>query len=165
MSRLSQMLTNEQNRSGRTEREIASEFGWGQQTFNTWKKGSVPRPKMFAAIARFLKLNEEQVAELAEEALTSTGNTKLPDVGVAILAREAGGQLVFDEPIGFAKPNIRGCYAVRVGGRHVWVNPKLRPVDGNEVVIRNGDEGRMATWPTAVEGDDEVHVVVLRETV
>ncbi|MEY9198724.1 transcriptional regulator with XRE-family HTH domain [Sinorhizobium fredii] len=165
MSRLSQMIETEQRRLGKTERQIAAEFGWSQQTFNTWKSGVVPRHRVFAPLARFLRITEDDLAMLVKEASASTGSTKLPDLGSPIIGREHDGLIVFDEPIGFAKPQTAGCYVVRIGGRNSWVNPRLRPIDGNEVVVRSGADGRVGVWPLKLGDGEEAHVIVLSERV
>ncbi|QFT69676.1 hypothetical protein FIU93_23025 [Labrenzia sp. THAF35] len=167
VSRLSKMIEQEQSRRGLTEREISTRWGWGQQTFNTWKKGSVPRPKMYKGLADFLRVSTDDIALLAKEASVSTGSTKLPNLGSPIYGRQTpDGSLMFDdEAIGFAQPNTKGCYAIRTGGHHLWVNPNLRPVAGNLVVVRNQDgTGELAEWPVDA-GKCSVHVVVLKEMV
>ncbi|TDH35684.1 XRE family transcriptional regulator [Pseudohoeflea suaedae] len=168
MSRLSKMLENEQARRGMTEREIAAKFGWGQQTFSTWKKGSVPRPIRYPDIASFLRIKPEEVAELANEAALQGGgtSTKMPDMGAPIMGRDVNGDLRFDRAaIGYAKPNTRGTYAARVGGHHIWINPKIKPMPGNTVVFRSADDTARVGIYDGEEFDGEVHVVTLMEMV
>ncbi|WP_157784630.1 XRE family transcriptional regulator [Sinorhizobium fredii] len=165
-TRLTQMLLNQQNKSGLTESEIGAQHGFSQQAFSTWKAGVVPRPKMYPAIASFLRISVDQVAELAEEAKTSTGSTKLPELGAPVHGRGDTESIAIDKfPSGFAKPSVSGTYALRIDGRYVWVNPRLKPVAGNEVIVRTGSSGRVAKWPTEVSPAEEAHVIVLRETV
>lgn len=164
MSRLSQMLLNEQAKRGLTDYKAAKEIGVLQQTYSSWKHGSVPRPNRYAAIAGWLHISADMVRELAEEAGVSSANTKLPNIGAPLMGRGSATALTLDKlPIGFAKPEISGCYAVRIDGRNMWVNPNITPADGNTVILRSDGQGRIAQWP--VEHDGEVHVVVLAEMI
>lgn len=163
-TRLAQMLANRQNQSGLTEKELAAKFGFSQQAFNSWKSGVAPRNKMYAAIADFLGIRVDDVAMLADEAKVSSGTTKLPDMGAPVMARGTADSLAFDKyASGYAKPAVAGTYAARVDGRHIWVNPRARPADGNTVLVRGGDTGRIATWPCALGEGETAHVVVLAE--
>lgn len=165
-TRLAQMLANRQNQSGMTEKELADKFGFSQQAFNSWKSGVAPRNKMFSAIADFLGIRVDDVAMLADEAKASAGNTKLPDIGAPVMARGTSAAMAIDKfASGFAKPSVAGTYAARVDGRNVWVNPRLRPADGNTVLVRGTDTGRIATWPVELADGEEAHVVVLAEMV
>jgi transcriptional regulator with XRE-family HTH domain len=165
-TRLAQMLANEQARSGMTEKEIANKYGFSQQGFNVWKKGVAPRNAMFAGIAEFLNITPEQVAELSAEARASSGTTKLPDIGAPIMARGTAGAMAIDKFAGgYALPSVKGTYAARVDGKMIWVNPRIAPIDGNTVLVRNDDTGRIATWPVDLGPQEEAHVVVLAEMV
>lgn len=165
-TRLAQMLAVEQARSGMTEKEIAAKFGFSQQGFNSWKKGVAPRNLMFAPIASFLKIKPSEVDELAAEAKASTGSTKLPDMGAPIMARGTSAALAIDKyASGYAQPAVKGAYAARVDGRMMWVNPRLTPADGNMVIVRGSDIGRVEKWPCALEESEEAHVIVLAEMV
>jgi transcriptional regulator with XRE-family HTH domain len=165
-TRLAQMLANEQARSGMTEKEIANKYGFSQQGFNVWKKGVAPRNAMFAGIAEFLNITPEQVAELSAEARASSGTTKLPDIGAPIMARGTADAMAIDKFAGgYAMPSVNGTYAARVDGKMMWVNPRISPSDGNTVLVRTQDTGRIETWPCAVADGEEVHVVVLAELV
>lgn len=164
-TRLAQMLAHRQNQSGLTEKELADKFGFSQQAFNSWKSGVAPRNKMFSSIAEFLCVRVDDVAMLADEAKASTGNTKL-DVGAPVMARGTSAALAVDKfASGFAKPSVAGTYAARVDGRHMWVNPRAKPADGNTVIVRGTDTGRIATWPVELADGEEAHVVVLAEMV
>lgn len=164
MSRFSQMLASELKRREKSERELAREFGWSQQAFNTWLKGSVPRQQFYARIAKFLNVAIEDVEMLAKEATESTGSTKLPNLGAPMLGRGTASKVTLDKfPLGYAKPEIVGCYAIKVDGRNLWVNPNITPAAGNTVILRSEGHGRLAQWPVAHDG--EVHVVVLAEMV
>ncbi|TWB19498.1 hypothetical protein FBZ99_101267 [Rhizobium sp. ERR 1071] len=157
------MLDAELKRRGQSEREVAREFGWSQQAFNTWLKGGIPRQQFYLRIGDFLNISQGDLVALLEEARESDGNTKLPAMGAPLLGRGSGAHIVIDEfPFGWAKPQIDGCYAVRVDGRTLWVNPALTPVPGNKVLVRSGSDGSINTWPCP--GDD-VHVIVLAELI
>lgn len=163
-TRLAQMIMHEHNRSGLTERELASRHGFSQQALQTWKKGAVPRPVMYPALASYLKISVDQVSELAEEAKASTGNTKLPELGAPVMGSGVGNDINIDKfASGYAKPAVGGTYAVRVEGKLMWVNPRLSPSEGNTVLIRAGMIGRLATWPCSLREGEEAHVVTLAE--
>jgi hypothetical protein len=163
-TRLTQMLRHRQNTCGMTEAEISAKFGFSQQAFNSWKTGVAPRPKMFPAIGAFLNASVDEVAMLADEAKVSNGTTKLPDMGAPVMARGTADSLAFDKyASGYAKPAVAGTYAARVDGRHIWVNPRARPADGNTVLVRLGDAGRIAIWPVELADGEVAHVVVLAE--
>ncbi len=162
MSRLSQMIVHELKSRGRSEPDIAREFGWGQPAFNTWKTGVVPRAQFHERLARFLHISLEMLEELVEEAKISTGSTKLPDMGSPIKGRGSPDSITIDEfPIGYAKPQIAGCYCVRIDGKVMWVNPHMSPAAGNTVLVQKDGVGRLEKWPIKVDG--EAHVVVLAE--
>jgi len=159
-TRLAQMLLNEQIKLGLSEAEIGSRYGWSKQAFNSWKSGVVPRRQMYADLAKFLRISVEDLADLASEAVISTGKTKLPDLGAPIMGRGTGDFVVLEEfASGYARPAVDGCFAIRVDGMHMWVNPRMRPVDGNTVLLR---AGRLVAWPA---DGDVAGVVVLREMV
>lgn len=163
MSRLSQMLQNELRRRGQSEHHIAREMDWSQQAFNTWLKGSIPRKQFWGRISRFLQIPEADVETLAEEAKTSQGNTRIPPLGSPVIGRGSMESVTMEKfAFAYAKPQIEGCYAVRLDGRHYWVNPLMTPVNGNKVLVRSGTTGKIDTWPCAGE---EVHVIVLAEMV
>lgn len=165
-TRLAQMLKHQQNKSGLTEAELSAKYGFSQQAFNSWKTGVAPRPKMYSAISAFLNASIEDVAMLAVEAMDSAGTTKLPDMGAPVMARGTASSLAIDKyASGYAKPAVTGTYAARVDGRHMWVNPRLRPADGNTVIVRGDDTGRIATWPVDLADGETAHVVVLAEMV
>jgi hypothetical protein len=144
------MLINEQTRQGLTDREVSAKFDWLQQTFSRWKMGSLPRPHMFASIANFLQISTDMVAELIDEATTSTGNTKLPaglktaSVYGRVTDRKEG-KYVF-EPFNMGRKRIpEGRYAVLVDtkvmepallvGTKAWADPGVWPQAGNEVMV------------------------------
>jgi len=164
MSRLAQMIKNEQARRGATDYRAAQQIGVLQQTFSAWKSGSIPRPSKFEAVSQWLQISIDMMQELADEAKQSTGNTKLPDMGAPLLGRGTAAALTIDRfPIGHAKPSIEGCYAIRVDNRTLWVNPNITPAKGNTVVLRSNGTGSIAIWPA--EHNGEVHVVVLAEMI
>jgi len=160
------MLENELRRRGKSERELAREFGWSQQAFNSWRRGGVPRQQFFVRLGNFLGISQADLEMLVDEAKESAGNTKMPDLGAPVLGQGSPDELSIDMfPTGFAKPAVSGTYALKIDGKHAWINPRLKPTRGNEVVIRVADRGRLAVWPAILGDDEEAHVVVLRETV
>ncbi|WP_201269938.1 helix-turn-helix domain-containing protein [Sinorhizobium meliloti] len=154
MSRLSQMLLNEQAKRGLTDYKAAKEIGVLQQTYSSWKHGSVPRPNRYAAIAGWLHISIDMARELCEEAVASTGSTKLPRVApVAEAGRVADrkeGKFKFDAASAGADggsgsriPSSR--YTVSVDtkvmepallvGTKAWLDPSVWPKVGNEVMV------------------------------
>ncbi|WP_210339087.1 hypothetical protein [Ensifer sp. ENS04] len=151
MSRLSQMLINEQARRGQKDREAADEIGVLQQTFSAWKGGSIPRPNKYAAVSTYLNISPDMMLELAEEAAESTGSTKLPKLTAYNTARTYGrvsdrkeGRFKFD-PVNAGRKRVpEGRYAVEVGtnvmepallyGTKIWLDPGIWPKVGNEVM-------------------------------
>lgn len=163
MSRLSQMLSAELKRRGKSERELAREFGWSQQAFNTWKSGGVPRQQFFVRLGDFLNISQTDLQMLIDEAKEGAGSTKLPNMGAPMMGRGSPQHITIDQfPFGYAKPQIEGTYAVRVDGRIYWANPNLTPVAGNLVLVREGNHGKLETWPC---GGESVHVIVLAEMI
>jgi len=147
-----------------TESELGAKYGFSQQAFSSWKAGVVPRPKMYAGLAEFLRISVDQMSELADEAKASTGSTKLPDLGAPLMGRGSNDSIVIEQfTIGFAAPNISNCYAIRVDGHHLWIDPRITPVPGNTVLIRTKMRGALATWPVPLQEGQEVHVVTLAE--
>ncbi|QWY83254.1 XRE family helix-turn-helix protein [Rhizobium phage RHph_X2_25] len=151
MSRLSQMLLNEQGRRGQTDREAAAEIGVLQQTYSAWKHKTIPRPNTFGPLAKFLNISIEMLEELCEEARESTGSTKLPRLDKA---REYGrvsdrkeGKFKFD-PVNVGRKRIpEGRYTILVGtnvmepallyGTKAWLDPAVWPRVGNEVLVHS----------------------------
>lgn len=166
MSRLSQMIVSQQARAGLTESEISARYGFSQQAFNTWKKGSIPRPKVFAALAGFLNITTDELTDICKEASAGASTTKIPDLGAPVMGRGTASDVWIDKfAMGYAKPAYGGCYAVRIDGKYAWVNPRLTPTDGNSVFIRSKTSGRMSIWPCSLSDGEEAHVVILQEMV
>ncbi|WFS02794.1 XRE family transcriptional regulator [Rhizobium tumorigenes] len=162
MSRLSQMIAHELKRSNQSASDISRHYKWSKQSFSTWLNGALPRQQFHQRLAEFLKISLEDLQMLIDEAQKSTGNTKIPNLGSPILGRGTASKLTIDQfAMGYAKPNIDGCYAVRIDGRIHWVNPSITPADGNSVLVKENGAGYLATWPVQADGD--VHVVVLAE--
>ncbi|MBY3543623.1 XRE family transcriptional regulator [Rhizobium laguerreae] len=144
------MLTTEQTKRGLTDREVAAQYDWVQQTFSRWKMGSLPRQHMFASIASFLNISTDMVAELVEEASASTGNTKLSAaygptrVHGKVTDRKAG-KYVFEAFNQGRKRIPEGRYAILVDtrvmepallvGTKAWLDPAVWPKPGNEVMV------------------------------
>lgn len=150
MSRLSQMLLNEQAKRGLTDYKAAKEIGVLQQTYSSWKHGSVPRPNRYAAIAGWLHISIDMARELCEEAVASTGSTKLPRTVEQPKGRVADrkeGKFKFDATNagspGSRIPSSR--YTVSVDtkvmepallvGTKAWLDPSVWPKVGNEVMV------------------------------
>lgn len=152
MSRLSQMIVNEQTSRGLTDREAAEQIGVLQQTYSSWKGGVIPRPNKQGALAGWLRISNDMMLELVEEAATSTGNTKLPKITAFRSARTYGkvsdrktGRYKFDAFNVGRKRVPEGRYAVEVGtnvmepallyGTKIWLDPGIWPQEGHEVMV------------------------------
>jgi hypothetical protein len=151
-SRFAQMLTNEQTKRGLTDREIAENHNWLQQTFSRWKMGSLPRPHMFASIGQFLSISTDMVRELVDEATESAGTSKIPRVGALATARVYGrvsdrkeGKYAF-EAFNVGRKRIpEGRYCILIDtkvmepallvGTKAWIDPSVWPKVGNEVIV------------------------------
>jgi hypothetical protein len=121
---------------------------------------------MYPALAAYLGISVDQIAELAEEAKISTGTTKLPNLGAPVMGSGTNNAIRIDQfASGYAMPAVGGTYAVRVDGKTMWVNPRLVPNKGNTVLVRNEGSARLATWPCKLADGEEVHVVSLAELV
>lgn len=149
-SRFAQMLAAEQIKRGLTDREVATQYDWVQQTFNRWKMGSLPRQHMFASIGAFLGISTEAVAELVEEAGQTTGNTKLAAAygGVKIYGKvtdRKAGKYAFEAFNQGRKRIPEGRYAILIDtkvmepalpvGTKAWLDPAIWPKPGNEVMV------------------------------
>ena len=185
------MLVAEQKRHKKTEAALAAEFGWQQETFNTWKRGAVPRPQMYLRLAQFLKVSAETIKQLADEARNSTGNAKLPKLAAFDRAPLVG--KIIDRKLGkfkFLRPLPTGRYAVAIdteimepallAGRRAWFDPLIWPQVGNEVIVHAQSGlawiGRLSAFgavviieresgPKAVDNVEAAHVLVLSERV
>lgn len=188
MSRFSQMISAEVKRREVSESTIAAEFGWTKQAFNTWKTGVLPRQQWFRPLSRFLRIPQDDVEMLIEEARTSTGNTKLPKMEPPLLGRvtdRKDGRFHFD-----GIPSTRYAFSVDtrvmepalIVGAKAWAQPGIWPQAGNDVVVhaRGGSAwiGQLVSLADKVatlkrySGSDltvrdvqAVHVIVLSERV
>lgn len=148
------MLFNEQMRREATDRQIATEFDWLQQTFNRWKAGSLPRPHMYPSIAKFLKISVDMVTELVEEAVVSQSTTKLPKAVTFNSARVYGkvtdrkaGKYGFEAYNQGRRhiPEGRYCILIEtkvmepalVVGTKAWLDPGVWPQVGNDVLVHS----------------------------
>ncbi|WP_065091459.1 hypothetical protein [Rhizobium leucaenae] len=149
-SRFAKMLIDKQ--SSQTDREVAEQYGWLQQTFSRWKMGSLPRPHMYESIAAFLGVDIDEVEEAVREAAESAANAKLPKVSAFNTASVYGkisdrkeGKYKFPPPT-FAGKNIpHGRYAILVAtkimepallaGTKAWLDTTVWPQPGNEVLV------------------------------
>ncbi|PDT86532.1 hypothetical protein CO676_02255 [Sinorhizobium sp. BJ1] len=141
------MLLNEQAKRGLTDYKAAKEIGVLQQTYSSWKHGSVPRPNRYAAIAGWLHISIDMARELCEEAVASTGNTKLPrvDQPAGRISDRKEGRFKFD-PVNTGSKRIPSSrYAISVDtkvmepallvGTKAWLDPAVWPQVGNEVIV------------------------------
>ncbi|WP_421446314.1 hypothetical protein [Agrobacterium tumefaciens] len=192
-SRLLQSILKEQKRRGVKDRAVYEELGVPQQTYSTWKAGVIPRPRQYPAIAGFLGVPEEDVADMAREAAeTSPASTPIT------IARTYGrmsdrkeGKFKFD-PVNDGRKRIpEGRYAIIVDtkvmepvfhvGVKAWLDPSRWPSPGDDVLAHSGGfawigrfEGmsngavqlsRYDGSQLEVKNVEAVHVIVLSERV
>ncbi len=166
-SRFAMLLAERQRALHMTERAVAEKYGWVQQTYSAWKRGTLPRPDVRDAIADFLGLTREEVDKLCEEAIERAA----PGIGVFDTAQQHGkvsdrkeGRFKF-EPIqhGYGVSYIpRGRYFVRIEtnvmepvllyGTRAWVDPAVWPKPGNEVIVHGAKGTAWIGRLEAVEG-------------
>ena len=149
-SRLALMLSERQRTLGLTDRAVAEKYGWVQQTYSTWKRGTIPRSDVRDSLADFLSLERADLDSLCDEAQERAA----PGIGVFDTAQPHGkvsdrkeGKFKFD-PIqhGYGVSYVpRGRYSVRVEtnvmepalifGARVWADPAVWPQPGNDVFV------------------------------
>lgn len=192
-SRLLQSILKEQKRRAVKDRAVYEELGVPQQTYSTWKAGVIPRPRQFPAIAAFLGISEDDVAEMAREAAETA-----PSITPITVARTYGkisdrkaGKFKF-EPINDGRKRIpEGRYAIVIDtkvmepvfhvGVKAWLDPSRWPSVGDDVLAHSGGfawigrfEGmsngavqlsRYDESQLEVKNVEAVHVIVLSERV
>ncbi len=139
------MLDAELKRRGRSEREVAREYGWSQQAFNTWLKGGVPRQQFHLRLGDFLNISQEDLIDLLDEARESDGSTKLPamDPIYGKVTDRKEGRYHFPLIGGMRFPAARYCIRIDtkvmepalVVGARAWIDPLIWPKPGNEVIV------------------------------
>ncbi|PKA40649.1 XRE family transcriptional regulator [Rhizobium sullae] len=171
------MLLAEQAKRGLTDYKAAKEIGVLQQTYSSWKHGSIPRPNRYAAVAGWLGISIDTARELCEEERPS---------------------VVGDEPLGRISDRKEGKfkfagiptsrYAIVVDtkvmepalpvGTKAWLDPAVWPAVGNEVIVHAKGTawlGRLVSidggnavvsndaGTTTVRDVQAIHVVILSE--
>lgn len=149
-SRFASLLADRQRALRLTERAVAEKYGWVQQTYSSWKRGTLPRPDVRDALADFMDVPRKELDKLCEEAQERAA----PGIGVFDTAQQHGkvsdrkeGKLKF-EPIqhGYGVSYIpRGRYFVRIEtnvmepallyGTRAWIDPSVWPRPGNDVIV------------------------------
>ncbi|WP_202595634.1 hypothetical protein [Rhizobium leucaenae] len=136
-----------------TDREVAEQYGWLQQTFSRWKMGSLPRPHMYESIASFLGVEVDTVRDAVDEARDNTKTTPKSLTATSVhgmIADRKEGKYRFPPPT-FAGKNIpHGRYAILIdtkimepallAGTKAWLDTTVWPQPGNEVLVhaKNG---------------------------
>lgn len=157
-TRLALMLSDRQKALKLTDRAVGEKYGWMQQTFNSWKRGTIPRDDVRDALAAFLDVPRAEVDALCDVARERTGL----DMSTLDSAQEKGkvsdrqkGKFKFEPAMSGYGPNYvpYGRYAVRVDtnvmepallyGCRVWVDSRHFPKPGNEVFVH---AGRGVAW-------------------
>jgi hypothetical protein len=193
-SRFAQMLVDKQRERDLTDRETAIELNEQQQTFSTWKRGSLPRlPR--PNLATFLGISEINLADLVEEARDAVAGGKIAPLTAYAKAStygrvsdRKGGKFKFDST---RKAVPDGRYAVIVDtklmepvykvGCKIWLDPTIWPQPGNDVIAHSrggvawigrleelGETARLSRYsgePLTVGDLTAVHVIVLAERV
>lgn len=95
---LADMLKREQARRGLTDRQAAADVGAKQQTYNSWKRGTEPRPEYHTGIARFLRMKVGKLrimlAEIKAPIEENREEVKLGAPGSSVLITRRGGGAV-----------------------------------------------------------------------
>lgn len=190
MTRLSQAITKRQAELGLTDRaataEIAAIAGHDvlQQTYSTWKRGTVPRPPMHAPLAEWLGIDIASLETLVDEA-----QDEEPAVNLAALANVRQYGKIADRKAGkyrFGAGRQRvpaGRYKMRVDtkimepmlpvGATIWLDPMVPPQVGHDVVVHAagfGWIGTLESWDAAgarlaggelIADVEAIHVIVL----
>ena len=144
MSRLSQIIDAELKKRGKSERELAREFGWSQQAFNTWLKGGVPRQQFFVRLGEFLGITQADLQALVDEAKADTGQTAKSEPIYGKVTDRKEGKFTF--PAGDNGSRIPlGRYAIKVDtkvmepalvtGGKAWLDQSIWPHIGNDVLV------------------------------
>lgn len=179
MSKLAEMLANEQARRGVTDYRAAADIGVSQQSYSTWKAGSIPRPNKHAAVAEWLGIPPEQMLELAspQKAAATYGRVSDRKEGKYRFDTDADGRRI---------PAARYSFPVDTNvmepallyGTRAWADPAVWPKPGHEVMA-HGPKGvawlgrlvsvdgvvENAAGRFIVEGVEAIHVIVLSERV
>lgn len=193
-SRLLQSILKEQKRRAVKDRAVYEELGVPQQTYSTWKAGVIPRPRQFPAIAAFLGVPEDDVADMAREASEAVSGTITTITSARVYGRMSdrkAGKFKFD-PINDGRKRIpEGRYAVVVDtkvmepvfhvGVKAWLDPSRWPAVGDDVLAHSGgfawigrfegmsngavQLGRYDGSRLEVKNVEAVHVIVLSERV
>lgn len=148
MTKLSDMLAEKQKAIGATDSQICRDYGWMQQTFSTWKRGTVPRSNMHEAVSRFLGISVKELERIIAESSTDTETTNLSSFRTS---REYGkvsdrkdGKFKF-LPVNAGRKAIpEGRYSIQVDtkvmepalpvGTKAWLDPTVWPKPGQEVM-------------------------------
>lgn len=194
-SRLSQMILAEQKKREFKDKQAYEALDVKQQTYSSWKRGVVPRPAMYPAIAAFLGIDEDRVAELAAEAAQVENPNKLSAFATTrvygTMSDRKEGKWKFP-PVNDGRKRIpEGRYALIVDtkimepvfrvGTKIWIDPSRWPQAGDDVIVHSGGFGWIGTFvelsggkasvtrygggSLAVDNVEAIHVVVLCERV
>lgn len=189
MTRLSQAITKRQADLGLTDRAASAEISALagetilQQTYSTWKRGTVPRQPMHAPLAAWLDMPLDSFEQLVEEA-----RDEEPAINLAAFASVRQYGKIADRKTGkyrFGSGRQRvpsGRYKMRVDtkimepalpvGATVWLDPAVVPQVGHDVIVHAdgfGWLGRLDGWDAAgarlsgglIENVEAIHVIVL----
>lgn len=169
-SRLALMITDRQKALKLTDRAVGEKYGWMQQTYSSWKRGTVPRDDVRDDLADFLGLPRDEVDGLCEKAKEQVS----VGLGMSALdsAQEKGnisdrkeGRFKFEPAMVGYGPNYipYGRYAVRVDtnvmepvflyGCRVWVDSRTFPRPGNEVFAHGGRGVAWIGQLVSIDGD------------
>ncbi|MEZ2132520.1 MULTISPECIES: hypothetical protein [unclassified Sinorhizobium] len=178
-----------------TDREVADQYDWIQQTFSRWKIGSAPRQNAFASIADFLGISEDSVKEIVDEAADTTETPLSVFTRVRTYGRvtdRKDGKYVFEAFNQGRKRIPEGRYAIVIDtkvmepalpiGAKAWLDPAIWPRPGHEVMVhakggygwvgrlmsiadRQATIDRYAGGSLTIRDVEAVHVIVLSERV
>lgn len=166
---LAEVLIERQTALGATDRAICEEYGWLQQTYHTWKKGSSPRAPMHESIALFTGLPVEEISRLADEARRADHRAGAPKLLIYNGSREHGevsdastGQLYFNDFNVGRRRIPEGRYAIRMdtavmepairSGTYCWVDQSIWVAAGLEAIVHEDDGIAWVGQVVAIDG-------------
>ncbi len=169
-TRLALMLSDRQKALKLTDRAVGEKYGWMQQTYNSWKRGTIPRDDVRDGLADFLDVPRAEVDSLAEEAKARAGTAL--DMSTLDTVQEKAkisdrkeGKFKFEPALSGYGPNYvpYGRYVVRVDtnvmepallyGCRVWVDSRPFPKPGNEVFVHSGKGAAWIGRLVSIDGD------------
>lgn len=192
MTKLARAIAKRQDELGLTDRVAAEKLSTLQQTFSTWKRGTIPRQPVHAALSAWLGISIDELDQMIEEA-----KTEAPAINLTTFANARQYGKIADRKTGkfrFGTGRHRvpsGRYQMRVDtkvmdpiflvGSTIWLDPAIPAQIDNDVVVHAegfGWIGCLVGWDAAgarlernngedmlVPNVEAIHVIVLSSRV